>query len=72
MSKTGFFHIINRFNYNQRTKIEVKNTPVKRPWESFLRFKYIGGENIDYEKAKIEKSDQNFYPTAKLAMSKYK
>jgi len=53
MSKTGFFHIINRFNYNQRIKTEIENTPVKRTWENFLRFKYIGGENIDYEKARI-------------------
>jgi len=53
MSKTGFFHIINRFNYNQRIKTEIENTPVKRTWENFLRFKYIGGEKIDYEKARI-------------------
>ena len=72
MSKTGLFHIINRFNYNQRTKMEIDNTPIKRPWETFLRLKYIGGENIDYEKAKIEKNDQNFYPSPKIAMTTYK
>jgi hypothetical protein len=32
MSKTGFFHLVNRFNYHLRTTIEVPNTPVRRPW----------------------------------------
>jgi hypothetical protein len=56
MAKTGFFHFINRFNYHLREKKTVKNTPVKRSWEEFLRLKYIGGENINYETTKIEKN----------------
>lgn len=56
MSKTGLFHIINRFNYNLRTKKAIKNTPVKRTWDDFLRMKYIGGENVNYGTVKIDKS----------------
>jgi hypothetical protein len=32
MSKTGFFHLLNRFNYHKRTSRELPNTPVKRPF----------------------------------------
>lgn len=56
MSKTGLFHIVNRFNYNQRQRVEVPNSPLKRPWEQFLRYKYIGAQQIVYETLKIEKN----------------
>jgi hypothetical protein len=33
MSKMGFFHMINRFNYNQRIETKIDNVPVKRSWD---------------------------------------
>ena len=33
MSKMGFFHMINRFNYNQRIEKKIENVPVKRSWD---------------------------------------
>lgn len=33
MTRMGFFHMINRFNYNQRIEKQIKNVPVKRSWD---------------------------------------
>lgn len=52
MSKTGLFHILNRFNYHKRTTRTFPNTPIKRNWEDFLRFKYLGGDETCYEALK--------------------
>jgi len=52
MSKTGFFHIINRFNYNQKKEKVFANTPVQRSWSEYLRFKQLGAKGINYEKIK--------------------
>jgi hypothetical protein len=57
MSKTGLFHIVNRFNHNQKSEIKFANTPFKRSWDDFLTFKYLGGENINYENIKCEKNE---------------
>jgi hypothetical protein len=43
MSKTGLFHLLNRFNYHRRTARIVPNSPICRPWRQFLTYKYLGG-----------------------------
>ena len=62
----------NRFNYHLRGKKEIDNKPVKRPWELFLRMKYIGGEDVNYNTIKVEKTDQNFYPSRQLLSYNYR
>lgn len=52
MSKTGLFHLLNRFNYHKRTTRTLPNTPIKRPFDEFLRFKYLGGDPACYEALK--------------------
>jgi hypothetical protein len=63
MSKTGLFHLVNRFNYHKRTARIIPNSPIKRNWSDFLRYKYLGGESEAYKDIKCEKNEENFYPS---------
>ena len=71
MSKTGLFHLVNRFNYNQRKTTHHKNTPVRRSWEDFLKYKYLGGEGVDYSKVKLEKTEYHYYPIGEILAYDY-
>ena len=55
-------------NYHQRKTTEVDNVPVKRNWEDFLRLKHIGGEGVNYRNIKVEKTEENFYPSEHLTV----
>jgi hypothetical protein len=56
MSKTGLFHVLNRFNYHKRTTRIIPNTPIRRNWNDFLQYKYLGGDPQAYESLKCEKN----------------
>lgn len=71
MSKTGLFHIVNRFNYHKRTSKPIKNTPIKRKWADFLRYKYLGGDAQQYSNIKCEKNEENFYPSKEFTAYEY-
>ncbi len=77
MSKVGLFHIINRFNSLKKVTTIVPNTIVKRSFEDFLVFRYLGGnppnsQSIDYYKnVFIDKSSNYFYPLPELEFYEY-
>lgn len=71
MSKTGLFHLLNRFNYHKRTTRTLPNSPIRRPWKDFLCYKYLGGDPAAYESLKCEKSEENFYPSKELTLYDY-
>lgn len=68
VSKVGLFHIINRFNFLKKVTTLVSNTIVKRSFNDFLIFRYLGGnppnsKDIEYYKnVFVDKSNNYFYP----------
>jgi hypothetical protein len=68
VSKVGLFHIINRFNSLKKISTIVPNNIVKRSFNDFLVYRYLGGapqndKDIDYyKKVFIDKSSNYFYP----------
>jgi len=71
MSKTGLFHLLNRFNYHKRTTKIIPNTPIRRNWYGFLQYKYLGGDPQIFESLKCEKNEENFYPNKYLTLYHY-
>jgi hypothetical protein len=77
VSKVGLFHIINRFNSLKKITTVIPNTTVKRSFEDFLIYRYLGGnppneKDVEYYKnVIIEKSSNYFYPLAELEFYEY-
>jgi len=77
VSKVGLFHIINRFNSLKKITTVVPNKIVKRSFNDFLIFRYLGGDPptpLDleyYKRVFIDKSNNYFYPSDEIEFFEY-
>lgn len=77
VSKVGLFHIINRFNSLKKISTVVPNEIVKRSFNDFLIYRYLGGKPQNpkdveyYKKVFIDKSSNYFYPVNELEFFEY-
>jgi hypothetical protein len=77
VSKVGLFHIINRFNSLKKITTVVPNKIVKRSFNDFLIFRYLGGNpptplDLEYYKSVfIDKSNNYFYPSDEIEFFQY-